>query len=170
MRTITPQTAQNVFAKARLRAAEFNPAYQTRRAASEELVTVTEDCLKRYELGLSTPGSDTVAILADAYNAPELRSWYCSNVCPLGQRPEIPDVSPEGAVMRFMTSLRGTAKLTAEISQILDDGEITAEEYEQYRSRIRPELDELSDRIESLRAELDRATGRYTVKADERTD
>lgn len=157
MRTYSKTTRQNVFARARLRAAEYNPAFANRLSASEELVTVSADCLKSYELGLRTPGSDVVAILADAYNAPELRAWYCANVCPLGSRPQQPDVTPEGAVMRLTSALRGAARMTGEIAGMLDDGFFTAEEYDEYIARIRPELDELAGRIDALRDELDRA-------------
>lgn len=157
MRNLAPQTKENVFTRARLRAAEYNPAFLNRLSASEELVTVSADCLKRYELGLSTPGSDVVAILADAYNAPELRAWYCANVCPLGDKEELPDVTPEGAVMRLTSALRKAARMTAEIAQMLDDGVLTPEERADYDARIRPELDELQRRAESLKLELDRA-------------
>lgn len=165
MRTLAPSTAENVFTRARMRAAEFNPAFSNRLTASEELVTVSADSLKRYELGLVTPGSDVVAILADAYNAPELKNWYCANVCPLGMHSAQPDTTPEGAVMRLTTALRAAARMTGEIARMLDDGVFTAEEYEEYRSRIRPELDELASRAESLRAELDRA-GRAAQEAE----
>lgn len=158
MRTLAPPTTDNVFARARLRAAELNPAFSNRQSAAEELVSVSYDCLKRYELNLTTPGSDTVAILADAYNAPELKLWYCANVCPLGdKRDQRPDNTPEGAVMRLTTALRSAAKMTAEIAKMLDDGVFSAAEYEDYQARLRPELDELAARASELRAELDRA-------------
>ena len=57
---------------------------------------VTEDSLKKYELAINRPPNIVVAMMADAYNAPELRPWYCANECPLGKDcREVPEMPPE---------------------------------------------------------------------------
>lgn len=74
----------NRYCQARLRAAKYNPDFATRRTAAEQLPGVEEDTLKKYELGLTKVPNTVVALMVDAYNAPELKEWYCCNECPLG--------------------------------------------------------------------------------------
>ena len=67
------KAADNVYCQARLRAAQFNDYFATRRGAVDHLPGVTEDSLKKYELDINRPPNDVIALMADAYNAPELR-------------------------------------------------------------------------------------------------
>ena len=75
----------NRYFEARMRAAKFNEKLFTRAGASEVIPGVTEDSLKKYELDINRPPNIVVALMADAYNEPELRQWYCANECPLGK-------------------------------------------------------------------------------------
>lgn len=78
----------NRYFEARMRAAKFNEKLFTRAGASEVIPGVTEDSLKKYELDINRPPNIVVALMADAYNEPELRQWYCANECPLGKDAE----------------------------------------------------------------------------------
>lgn len=117
--------AKNRYCQARLRAAEYNQKFLSRAGASEELPGVTEDSLKKYELDIVRPSNDVVALMADAYNEPELRNWYCVNECALGRYcSEIAFANPELTAMRLHNML-GTVNKTAErLFQILDDGKV----------------------------------------------
>ena len=75
----------NRYYEARMRAAKYNEKLLTRSGAVDCLPGVTEDSLKKYELDITRPPNIVVALMADAYNEPELRAWYCSNECPLGK-------------------------------------------------------------------------------------
>ncbi|OQA48388.1 MAG: hypothetical protein BWY46_01395 [Firmicutes bacterium ADurb.Bin300] len=77
--------ANNRYCQARIHAGQYNQKLLSRAGAAEELGCISEDSLKKYELDLIRPPSDVVALMADAYNQPELRSWYCANECPLGK-------------------------------------------------------------------------------------
>ena len=77
--------ASNRYCQARLNAAKYNDDFATRVKAVEHLPGVTEDSLKKYELDINRPPNTVVAMMADAYNEPELRQWYCANECPLGK-------------------------------------------------------------------------------------
>lgn len=68
----------NRYFEARMRAAKFNEKLFTRAGASEVIPGVTEDSLKKYELDINRPPNIVVALMADAYNEPELRQWYCA--------------------------------------------------------------------------------------------
>ena len=92
----------NRYYEARMRAAKYNEKLLTRAGAIEYLPGVTEDSLKKYELDITRPPNIVVALMADAYNEPELRSWYCVNECPLGKDcREIPEMPAERALIRL---------------------------------------------------------------------
>ncbi len=40
--------------------------------------------LYRIESGVAEPYPKEVHLMADLYNAPELRNYYCTEICPLG--------------------------------------------------------------------------------------
>ena len=86
----------NRYYEARMRAAKYNEKLLTRAGAIDYLPGVTEDSLKKYELDITRPPNIVVALMADAYNEPELRAWYCVNECPLGKDcREIPEIIPQ---------------------------------------------------------------------------
>lgn len=63
----------NRYYEARMRAAKYNEKLLTRAGAIDYLPGVTEDSLKKYELDITRPPNIVVALMADAYNEPELR-------------------------------------------------------------------------------------------------
>lgn len=138
----------NRYYEARMRAAEYNEKLQTRAGAVECLPGVTEDSLKKYELDINRPPNVVVALMADAYNEPELRQWYCANECPLGRDcREIPEMPAERALIRLQNTVYEMEKLTREISLMMDDGEITTDE--------RQALPGLRDRLLEFRRRAD---------------
>lgn len=120
----------NRYYEARMRAAKYNEKLLTRAGAIEYLPGVTEDSLKKYELDITRPPNIVVALMADAYNEPELRSWYCVNECPLGKDcREIPEMSAERALIRLQNSVYEMEEVTKQLSLIMEDGEVTAGEW-----------------------------------------
>ena len=96
----------NRYFEARMRAAKWNEKLSTRAGAIDYLPGVTEDSLKKYELDITRPPNIVVALMADAYNEPELRAWYCVNECPLGRDcREIPQMPAERALIRLQNSV-----------------------------------------------------------------
>lgn len=83
------KAGENIFTQARYNAAKFNDRLNSREGASEEL-GIDRSRLARIELGSKNPFPDEVLMMSDIYNAPELKSYYCKNMCPLGKDfPEI---------------------------------------------------------------------------------
>lgn len=122
------KAADNVYCQARLRAAHFNDDFATRKGAVEHLPSVTEDSLKKYELDINRPPNDVIALMADAYNAPELRTWYCGNECPLGKHLQgISTQSSQHAFVRLINALNDVDKLLVMLASVMDDGKITNE-------------------------------------------
>jgi hypothetical protein len=147
----------NRYYEARMRAAKYNERLLTRAGAIEVLPGVTEDCLKKYELDISRPPNIVVALMADAYNEPELRQWYCVNECPLGKDcREIPEMPAERALIRLQNSVYEMEQIIRQISLLMEDGELNDED----RSAVpllRSRLLEFRRRADENLAVLERA-------------
>lgn len=147
----------NRYYEARMRAARFNEKLLTRAGAVEYLPGVTEDSLKKYELDITRPPNVVVALMADAYNEPELRAWYCASECPLGKDcREIPEMPPERVLIRLQNAKAGVSEVAAALSTILDDGVIDAKEAAEVPG-LRDELLEVRRRMDEALALLERA-------------
>ena len=73
----------NVYFKARKKAAIYNERLYSREGASE-LLGVSVSTLADYELGnTKVVPVDKVVLMADLYNAPELITGYCMGECPV---------------------------------------------------------------------------------------
>ena len=147
----------NRYFEARMRAAKFNERLATRAGAADFLPGVTEEMLNKYELDITRPPNIVVALMADAYNEPELRSWYCANECPLGRDcREIPEMPPERILIRLQNAKSGVNAVASTLSDILDDGIIDSQEAEQL-PKLRDELLEVRRRMDEALALLERA-------------
>lgn len=147
----------NRYYEARMRAARYNEKFLTRAGAIESLLGVTEDSLKKYELDINRPPNIVVALMADAYNEPELRAWYCTNECPLGKDcREIPEMPAERALIRFQNSVYEMEQVTRQLSRLMEDGELTEEE-RPLVPRLREQLLEFRRRADENLAALERA-------------
>ena len=147
----------NRYYEARMRAAEYNEKLLTRAGASECLPGVTEDSLKKYELDITRTPNTVVALMADAYNEPELRAWYCANECPLGKdRREIPEMPAERALIRLQNSVYEMEQITRTLSRIMEDGKLTEEE-KPLIPQIRQQLTEFRNRADENLGMLERA-------------
>lgn len=76
---MTKVTRVNIYRKAR------NIAKKSRFEAAGELY-MSDRTLARYELDETVPSPESVARMAQAYNAPWLTKKYCCNVCEIGRR------------------------------------------------------------------------------------
>lgn len=144
------KAAGNVFAEARYQAATFNDRLFSREGASEEL-GIDRSRLARIELGSKNPFPDEVLMMAEIYNAPELKSYYCKNMCPLGK--DFPDVKPEALDRISIKALSSFRKISAAKELLLDiteDGVITENEKDELNEIIKT-LDELNRITQSLK-------------------
>lgn len=143
----------NRYYEARMRAAKYNEKLLTRAGATDYLPGVTEDSLKKYELDITRPPNIVVALMADAYNEPELRTWYCANECPLGKDcREIPAMPAERALIRLQNSVYEMEEVTKQLSLIMEEWPALEE--------VREKLLEFRRRADENLAVLERATRR----------
>ena len=153
----------NRYCQARLRAAKYNDDFAIRSTAVNHLPGVTEDSLKRYELDITKAPNTVVALMADAYNDPELRLWYCSHECPLGKDCRaMEDMPPERTLIRLQ-NVKGTIETVASsLALIMDDGVLDEEEVATL-PKMREELLEAKRRTEEALSLLEKAgrSGRF---------
>jgi transcriptional regulator with XRE-family HTH domain len=150
------KAAGNVYCQARLRAAKYNEKLQTRAGASEAIPGVTEDSIKKYELDITRPPNDVVALMADAYNAPELISWYCANECPLGRDSrEIEQMPTERAIIRVQNATGTLEETLTAFAEIVDDGIIDDDEKEKIKE-LREQFLEVRRRLDEILAACDK--------------
>lgn len=158
------KAADNRYCKARLKAATYNSKFLTRAGAVEELPGVSEDCLKKWELGINKPPNIAVMLMADAYNEPELRTWYCANECPLGMNcREVPEMPPERVVLRIQNAIALVDKPIKDLSKILEDGFIDEEEQKEL-PLIREDMLELKHRLDELLVVIEKNTKEQEVQ------
>lgn len=147
----------NRYYEARMRAAKYNEKLLTRAGAVDFLPGVTEDSLKKYELDITRPPNIVVALMADAYAEPELRTWYCVNECPLGKDcREIPEMPAERALIRLLNVSGEMEQTIRQLSALMEDGKLTEEE-QAAAPEIRAKLLEFRRRADENLAALERA-------------
>lgn len=155
------KAAGNRYCQARLKAARYNEKLLTRAGAAEYLPGVTEDSLKKYELEINKVPNTVVALMADAYADPELRSWYCANECPLGKDrvTEISDMPPERTTIRMQNHMDVLQDALQEFAGMLDDGVITAEELERL-PQIEKNFRDTRQRMDEILAAIEKIKNR----------
>lgn len=166
-RTATKAVGNRYF-EARMRAAKYNEDFAVRRTAVEHLPGVSEECLKKYELYINNPPNNVVALMADAYNAPELLTWYCANECPLGTKcREQEDAPAERILLRLQNELPTLQTAMTDLAQIMDDGKVHDEE-EALFSETKDRFIEIYRRLSDVINVLDKAAKTKNFSEDGR--
>lgn len=107
------KTNENIYFKCRKEAASYDERLRSRESAAE-LLGVSSSSLADYELGnTKVVPVDKVNLMADLYNAPQLRTIYCKHDCPIGYCLTLATVIPslETIVLRLLNGLED-GKLT----------------------------------------------------------
>lgn len=77
--------SENIYLRCRKDAAKYNERLKSRENAAE-LLGVSVSSLANYELGVTKViPPDVIIMMADLYNAPQLKTIYCANECPIGK-------------------------------------------------------------------------------------
>ena len=136
----------NVYFKARKRAAAYNERLYSREGASE-LLGISVSTLADYELGnTKVVPVDKVVLMADLYNAPELITGYCMGECPVhGFLPlATEEKSIQGITLRLLRGFNedGLRAMEEDLIEITEDGIISREEL--------PKLKEILEKLEKI--------------------
>lgn len=158
MANVTAKTSANVFYKARCEAAKHNEQLSSREGAAD-LMSIDRGRLYRIESGVADPYPEEVHLMADLYNAPELRNYYCREMCPLGE--DVPVLELEDLdriTVRAMASLRKVEDAKESLLNITADGIIKNEEKPELK-KILTTLDEISVIAQSLKVWAEKNLG-----------
>lgn len=124
----------------------------SRAQASELLEGITPERIERIENEKSLPQPDEVKIMAEKYNEPDLRNYYCANQCPLGIDfvPEIKVKDLAHIVLEMLSLLNSMDKKKERLIEIVADGEITEDEIKDFVF-IEKELERISMTVDTLK-------------------
>ncbi|MCM1221216.1 MAG: XRE family transcriptional regulator [Lachnospiraceae bacterium] len=128
MSNITAKTSANVFYQARCKASAHNEQLSSRKGAAD-IMSIDRGRLYRIESGLVNPYPEEVHLMADLYNAPELRNYYCTEMCPLGC--DIPKANADGLdriAIKALSAFRRLGMAKELLLDITEDGVITEDE------------------------------------------
>lgn len=128
MANITAKTSSNVFFKARCTASTHNEQLKSRERAAD-VMSIDRGRLYRIENGIYNPYSEEVHLMADLYNAPELRNYYCTEICPLGcDMPKVSAVDLDRITVRALSSFKKISQTEKILLDITEDGIISDDE------------------------------------------
>ncbi len=103
------KACENPCFRCRKEAAKYNDKLNSREGAAE-MLGVSVSSLADYELGITKViPVDKVVLMAELYNAPELKAWYCTEECPIGRGFPMPSAeitSVERTTMQLLKQLR----------------------------------------------------------------
>ena len=126
------KAADNPWCQARLKAATWNEKLASR-AGAAEAIGMSEDAIRNTELGLEKcMPVEKAVLLADLYNAPELKNLFCREYCPIGS--ELPLSERINSIERIVVKLllnfepEKTEKMRKVLLEIASDGNITQDE------------------------------------------
>lgn len=145
---------ENVYFVARKRAAMYNERLYSREGAAE-LLGISVSTLADYELGnTKVVPVDKVVLMADLYNAPELKTGYCKHECPIcSYLPVATEVKGlEVITLRLMKRLDCDElnRIKKELVDITEDGIIDETEKPELK-KILAFLDEVAESISELK-------------------
>lgn len=137
---------QNVYFRARKAAAEYNEKLFSREGAAE-LLGISLSAVADYELGITKfVPVDKVVLMADLYNSPELRTWYCKHECPIGKHIPLATQAGgiEGIALRLLKEFdtKQIKEMNKKLIDITADGIISDDE--------KPVLEEIIGRLDEL--------------------
>lgn len=150
MANITVQTSSNIFYQARCKASTHNEQLSSREGATDILL-IEKGRLYRIEKGVTNPYPEEVHMMADLYNAPELRSYYCKNYCTLGENvAEVNITELDRITIKVLSALKRVKETEKTLLDITEDGIITEDEKTDME-KILKNLEELEAVTQNLR-------------------
>ncbi len=128
MANITAKTSSNVYYKARLAASLHNEQLSSREGAAD-IMSIDRGRLYRIESGIANPYPEEIHLMADLYNAPELRNYFCKTICPLGEDlPQVEIADLDRITVRTLSAIRKLGETKDLLLDITEDGVIDESE------------------------------------------
>ncbi len=145
------KAADNIYYQMRTEAAREKKNFSSREGASEVL-GIDRTRLANIELGNIVPYPEEVALMAEAYNAPELCNEYCANQCAIGKGTVAPVVIDDfdRLSLKVLGSLKDIDELRASLIAISEDGVVDVGEREAFEE-ILNSLDKIANNATALK-------------------
>lgn len=136
----------NVYFKSRKEASLYNEKLFSREGAAE-MLGISVSTLADYELGnTKVVPVDKVMLMADLYNAPELKHGYCKHECPIGKSMPLATKikSIEGIALRMIHEFDPDSlkEMKNSLVSIAADGVISEDE--------KPELESILKKLDDM--------------------
>jgi len=150
MSNITATTRSNVFYKARCEAATHNEQLSSREGAAD-IMSIDRGRLYRIESGIANPYPEEIHLMADLYNAPELKNYFCFFLCPLGEdilKAEVADF--DRITVRTLSAIRKLGETKELLLDITEDGVIDETEKDDMEKVLR-NLEELEQIAQNMK-------------------
>ena len=142
--------SDNIYREARKKAAE-NDSLLNNAENAQEFVRIERTRLLKIETDDAVAYPDEVARMAEAYKAPELVNFYCTQQCPLGQGgPLLIYNHLDRIFVTLMSALHSLEKAEDALYRILEDGEVSTEEKPDFDKLLKT-LDKIAYSAESLK-------------------
>ncbi len=130
----------------------------SREKASECITSqyISADRLEKIENRRIQARPDEILAIAEAYRAPSIVNYYCTHDCDIGGK-YIQEVKPKELSQIAIETLNSLNKLNLardRLLEIVEDGTITEDEYDDFRT-IKANLDKISSAVDSLKLWLD---------------
>lgn len=151
MANIAASTRSNVFYKARCAASTHNEQLSSREGAAD-LMSIDRGRLYRIESGVANPYPEEIHLMADLYNAPELRNYYCTEMCPLGECVAKADVTDlDRITVMAMSSFEKTEDTRQTLLKIVADGVVSEDEKGEMLAVVKNlgELEEIAQNLKN---------------------
>lgn len=128
MSNVAVKTASNILYQARCKASTYNEQLSSREGAAD-LMSIDRGRLYRIESGVADPYPEEIHLMADLYNAPELKNYYCTEICPLGcDMPKVAAVDLDRITVRALSSFKKISQTEKILLDITEDGIISDDE------------------------------------------
>ena len=142
----------------------------SREKASELLEWISPEQIERIESGKKTASPDEVVLMAEKYQDPSLRNYYCANECAIGTKyvPEVKIKHLTQIVLEMLSTMNTIKKKQERLIEITADGRIENDEVDDF-IQIQQELEKISLTVEALKlwAERKIAVGDIDIEAYE---
>ena len=123
----------------------------SRAKASELMKTISPEKLEKIENEKQEPMPADIMELADGYNEPSIRNYYCAHDCPMGQYyvPEVKLKELEKTVLQMIAALNSMHAMQERFIAISADGKIDDNEIRDF-IKIQKELERITMAADSM--------------------
>ena len=150
MANITAKTSSNIFYKARLAASSHNEQLSSREGAAD-IMSIDRGRLYRIESGIANPYPEEIHLMADLYTAPELRNYFCKNICPLGEDiPQVEVADLDRITIKTLSAIRKLGETKELLLDVTEDGVIDESEKDDMK-KILQNLEELEQITQNMK-------------------